>query len=151
MNGERVRREIQNYRDLEVWQEAMDLAVAVYRMTVAFPQSERFALTDQVHRAAVSVPSNIAEGHARLHRADFLRFLSVARGSLAELETQIEIAFRLNYLTPQQQTEILQRCRRVGRLLNGLIRSLRAARSLPPDHPTPDPCPPAPDPCPPKI
>jgi len=116
---------IRDYRDLEVWQKAMDLVVTVYHMSVALPSTERFALTDQIHRAAVSIPSNIAEGHGRLHRPDFLRFFSMARGSLMELQTQVEIAFRLNYLTSQQQAQIRERCQEVGRLLNGLIRSLR--------------------------
>ena len=82
---------------LEVWQDAMDLVEAVYRFSFLFPDSERFALTMKIRRAAISIPSNIAEGAARRSRQEYLRFLSIARGSLAELDTQRLIATRLNY------------------------------------------------------
>ncbi len=85
---------------LEVWQDAMDLVEAVYRFSSLFPDSERFALTMQIRRAAISIPSNIAEGAARRSRQEYLRFLSIARGSLAELDTQRLIATRLNYGDP---------------------------------------------------
>jgi four helix bundle protein len=90
---------IQDYRELIVWQKAMDLVVEVYRLTRAFPREELYGLTSQVRRAAVSIPSNIAEGQARQSSAEFRNFLSFAQGSRAEVETQLTIAMRLNYTT----------------------------------------------------
>jgi four helix bundle protein len=87
------------YKDLIVWQKAMDLTEMVYQATKAFPREELYGLTNQVRRAAVSIPSNIAEGQARQSTAEFRNFLSLARGSLAEVETQLMIAQRLGYLT----------------------------------------------------
>ena len=115
---------IESYRDLRVWQRAVDLAEQVYRVTGEFPREEQFGLTIQVRRAVVSVSSNIAEGHGRKHRADFLRFLSISRGSLMEVETQLEIARRLAYVSSAQYQELNANCQDVGRLLNGLIRAL---------------------------
>ena len=91
---------VRHYRELIVWQKAMDLVMRVYEATECFPQRELFGLTNQLRRAAVSIPSNIAEGQGRNTTADFLRFLSIARGSLQELETQILIASRLRYSNP---------------------------------------------------
>lgn len=88
----------QHYKDLVAWQKAMDLVVAVYGATEKFPSRERFSLTDQIRRAAVSIPSNIAEGQAHFNKREFLHFLRHARGSLAELETQTLLAKRLQYL-----------------------------------------------------
>ena len=123
---------IQTYRDLEVWQKSMDLVVEIYRLTTLFPPKEKFGLTNQIQRAAVSIPANIAEGHGRLHRADYVRFLSIARGSLTEAETHLQIAVRLGYLNRDQAKQVWGLFQDVGRLLNGLIRSLdirkRAAR-----------------------
>ncbi|MFP5404572.1 MAG: four helix bundle protein, partial [Gammaproteobacteria bacterium] len=90
--------EVFSYRDLSVWQLAMQLTEAIYAATRTFPQSELYALANQLQRAAVSIPSNIAEGHARNTTRDYLRFVSIAMGSLAEVETQLELATRLNYL-----------------------------------------------------
>ena len=92
------RHPVKGYRDLLVWGRAMDLVVEAYRLTEAFPREERYGLVQQVRRAAVSVPSNIAEGHGRDHLGDYLRQLSVANGSLMELETQVLIAGRMGYL-----------------------------------------------------
>ena len=89
--------EVKSFRDLRVWQRAMDLVEMIYKVSVDFPRSETYGLTSQIRRAAISVPSNIAEGHSRKHTKEYLRFLSVAQGSLAELQTQIEIASRLGY------------------------------------------------------
>lgn len=114
----------QHYKDLIAWQKAMDLADALYDATEAFPKHEIYSLTNQIRRAAVSVPSNIAEGQAHYSNREFRHFLMHSRGSLAELETQILIALRRNYLSDTQATALLQRTAEVGRILNGLIASL---------------------------
>jgi four helix bundle protein len=116
---------IRGYRDLIVWRDSMDLVVAIYRITATFPKQERYSLVDQLRRAAVSVPSNIAEGHGRSRTGDYLRHLSVAVGSLSEVETQIQIARRLDYLTEDDQTRLMDACTGIGKMLGGLIRSLR--------------------------
>jgi len=115
---------IQTYRDLEVWQKSMDLVVEIYRLATLFPPKEQFGLTSQIQRAAVSIPANIAEGHGRLHRGDYVRFLSIARGSLTEAETHLQIAVRLGYLDRDRAKQVWALFQDVGRLLNGLIRSL---------------------------
>ena len=89
--------ETRNYRDLDIWQRAVNIAVLVYQLTNDFPQSELYGLTSQMRRSAVSIASNIAEGHSRSSR-EFVQFLSIARGSVSELETQIEIASRIGLL-----------------------------------------------------
>ena len=114
---------INTHRDLTVWQKSIELCGAVYSATRSFPTAERFGLTAQARRAAVSIASNIAEGAARSSPREFVRFLIIARGSLAELETQIEIARRCQIWVPHEETEDL--CKAVGRMLNGLIRSLQ--------------------------
>jgi four helix bundle protein len=91
--------QIKSFRDLRVWQLAMELVELVYRVTREFPKYEIYGLTSQIQRAAVSIPSNLAEGHAREHTKEFLNHLSIAQGSLAELETQLEIAVRLDYVS----------------------------------------------------
>jgi four helix bundle protein len=116
--------EIQSYRDLNVWKKSMNLVLEVYKLSRLFPREEQFGLTSQIRRAAVSIPSNIAEGHGRIHIADYLRFLSISRGSLMEVETHLEIAVRLDYLTRDQITEAREVSAEVGRILNGLIRAL---------------------------
>jgi len=113
-----------SYTELVVWQRAMDLVVEVYRASAAFRREETYGLTAQMRRAAVSVPSNIAEGQGRDTPADFRRFLSVAYGSLCELQTHIGISRRLGYLTPDAELDLMQRAAEIGRLLNGLSRSL---------------------------
>jgi four helix bundle protein len=115
---------IQTYRDLEVWQKSMELVEECYRLTKHFPQDELFGLTSQLRRAVVSIPANIAEGHGRLHRADYRRHLSIARGSLMEVETLLQVAVRVGYLDRTQVKAAWARLQEVGRLLNGLIRSL---------------------------
>lgn len=115
---------VQNFRDLEVWQKAMDLVTLVYQHTKIFPKEETYGLTNQVRRAAVSVPSNIAEGQGRRTTGEFLHHLSIARGSLLEVQTQIEIALRLQYLNPQGADQILNLSISVARLMNGLINAL---------------------------
>ena len=115
---------VKNYRELIVWQKAMDLVIEVYTISTAFPREEVYGLTSQLRRAAVSVPSNIAEGQGRRTTADFLRHLSISYGSLREVETQTLIATRLGYLTDRRCQEVLNLAAEVGRLLNGLMTSL---------------------------
>jgi four helix bundle protein len=110
-----------SYRELVVWQKAMDLVIACYKLTANFPASERYGLTDQLRRAAVSVPANIAEGQARQYDAEFVRFLYISSGSLAELETHFQIAQRLDYLDRVTTDHLLEQCSEVARLLHGLI------------------------------
>jgi four helix bundle protein len=115
---------VRNYRDLIVWQKSMDLVTLVYQFTESFPQKEVFGLTNQLRRAAVSVPSNIAEGQGRNSNRDFQRFLSIARGSLQEVETQLELARRLGYLGETNLIDINELSSEVARLINGLSRAL---------------------------
>ncbi len=115
---------VQQYRDLIAWQKAMDLVVEVYRLTEAFPKSEVFSLTNQLRRAAVSIPCNIAEGQGRSTTKDFVHFLHISKGSLQEVETQIELSLRLKYMPETECENISSRTAEVGRILNGLIRSL---------------------------
>ncbi|MBI5759864.1 MAG: four helix bundle protein [Planctomycetales bacterium] len=115
---------VQDFRQLEVWQEAMNLVTAVYQYSKVFPKEETYGLTNQLHRAAVSIPSNIAEGQGRRSTKEFLNFLSVARGSLLEVQTQTEIAKRLKYLAEAETKLLEQQAGTVIRLLNGLIRAL---------------------------
>jgi four helix bundle protein len=116
---------LRDYRELIVWQKAMELVEAAYRLTSCFPKEELYGLTNQIRRAAVSVPSNIAEGQGRRSTRDFLNFLSIATGSLKELETQIMIAERLNYISSESQTAMLTLAAEVGRLAYALANSLR--------------------------
>ena len=113
-----------SYRDLVAWQKAMDLVTATYRATAGFPKDELFGLTSQLRRAAVSIPSNIAEGQGRLSEKEFRYFLGQARGSLMEVETQLHIAENLGYLEREQTALLLQSCGEVGRILNGLLASV---------------------------
>jgi len=115
---------VRNYQELIVWQRAMDLVEDVYKTTKDFPREELYALTGQIRRAAVSIPSNIAEGQGRRTTADFLRHLSIAYGSLREVETQALIARRLDYIVQARLEEVMNRAGEVGRLLNGLMASL---------------------------
>jgi four helix bundle protein len=120
---------INSFRDLRVWQAGMELVEQVYLLTQSFPKQEIYGLTSQIQRAAVSVPSNIAEGHTREHSKEFLHHLSIAQASLAELETQLEIAARLKYLPPEQLEQVLQRVVSLGKQLyalrNALIKGLK--------------------------
>jgi four helix bundle protein len=115
---------VKNYRELISWQKAMDLVEDVYKTSRDFPREEVYALTNQIRRAAVSIPSNIAEGQGRRTTADFLRHLSIAYGSLREVETQTLIAARLGYSAKESVDRIMNRAAEIGRLLNGLMASL---------------------------
>ncbi|MBI4519048.1 MAG: four helix bundle protein [Deltaproteobacteria bacterium] len=114
----------QNYRDLIGWQKAMDLVELVYQATRSFPKEEQFALTSQIRRAAVSIPSNIAEGQGRSSAKEFVNFLSIAHGSVREVETQAMIAQRLKYLTREQAETLLASAAEVGRLIKGLMNAI---------------------------
>jgi four helix bundle protein len=127
------------FRQLRVWQAAMDLVEAIYLTTRSYPQHEIYGLTSQMRRAAVSVPSNIAEGHVREHLREYLHHVSIAQGSLAEVETQIEISARLGYLGPGARDALLEQTASVGRQLYGLRNSLARSTTTPDTrHPTPD-------------
>ena len=108
---------LQSYRFLEVWQRGIDLVELIYKLSAAFPSDERFGLTSQVRRAAVSIPSNIAEGYGRSHRGDYLRFLSIARGSLSDVETQLIVAGRLKFASREDLNPAWELCQRMGMIL----------------------------------
>ena len=112
-----------HYRELVAWQRAMDLVVEIYRVTREFPREELYGMTNQIRRAAVSVPSNIAEGQGRGAGAAFVHHLRIAKGSLQEVETQLLIAHRLGYVAEQSVTAILDISQETGRVVLGLIRS----------------------------
>ena len=114
------------YRELKVWQLGVEISLAVYRLTDAFPRREIYGLTSQMRRAAVSIPSNFAEGHSRGQTKDFVRFLAISRGSLAELETQLIIAEQLGYLGPAELEPVMDMLEEESRMLAGLRRSLIA-------------------------
>ena len=116
---------VRDYRELIVWQKAVEFVVAMYRETASFPKEEMYGLTSQMRRAAVSIPSNIAEGQARSTTRDFIHFLYISRGSLKESETQIIISRRLGYLNEQQEADLLGRADELSRLISGLVSSLR--------------------------
>lgn len=113
------------FEDLKVWQLAIQLAKLIYQETKSFPVDERYGLTSQIRRCAVSVASNIAEGCSHNSANDFLRFLAIARGSLSELKTQIIIAFEVDYLNEIQKQQLLSKTDEVAKLLNALRRSLK--------------------------
>jgi four helix bundle protein len=115
---------MQSYRSLLVWQRAMQLALAVYRGTTDFPKGEQFGLISQMRRAAVSVPSNIAEGKERQSDKDFARFVAMALGSLAELETQLLLSGDLGYLAGPGLQTLLEQADEVGKMLRGLQKTL---------------------------
>lgn len=119
---------IRTYRDLVLWQVAMDLAEQVYRITESFPPTEKFGLTSQIRRSSVSVPSNVAEGFGRGRRLEFRRYLDMAKGSLFELQTQAELARRLGWLKGDALTTLRDLASRADALLAGLLRSTGVAR-----------------------
>jgi four helix bundle protein len=117
---------IQSYRDLRVWQVGMDLVEKVYRLSADFPAREVYGFASQMRRAAISIPSNIAEGHTKENTREYLHHLSVSQGSLAELQTQIEIAGRFVYLAPEQVSQVLDQtvilAKQLFALRNALLR-----------------------------
>jgi four helix bundle protein len=115
---------INNFRELRVWQAGMDLVEQIYRLTQLFPAHEQYGLTSQLRRCAVSIPSNIAEGHAREHLKEYLYHVSIAQGSLAELQTQVEIAARLSYFPYDQSEQLLKTTESLSRQLYALRNAL---------------------------
>lgn len=128
---------VNSFRDLRVWQAGIDLVEQIYRLTASFPKEEIYGLTSQIQRAAVSIPSNIAEGHTREYSKEYRQYLSMAQASLAELETQLEIASRLEYLSSKERDQVLDSVRSLGRQLYALRNALSR-------KPAPGPWPPAP-------
>ena len=116
---------VKSYRELLVWQKAMDLVAESYRVAALLPRSELYGLTAQIQRAAVSIPANIAEGHGREHLGDYLHHLSMATGSVAELETHLLLAERLLLVRQEEITRGLDMAAEVGKMLTGLTKSLR--------------------------
>jgi len=121
--------EIKSYRDLRVWQSGMELVVMVYEISDKFPSKEMYGLTSQIRRAAVSVPSNIAEGHTRESTKEYLHHLSIAQASLTEVETQMVIAFRLKYCTQDKLDKILTHSTSLGKQLYSLRNALQSRNS----------------------
>ena len=125
----RAEMSVRSYRELEVWQKAMNLVVDCYKLASQFPKAEIYGLASQLQRAVVSVPANIAEGQGRSHTKEFLNHLSMAYGSLMEVETHLQIARRLSYLDDSALAAVLEKTGELGRMLNGLMLSL--TRKLP--------------------
>ena len=119
-----------SYRDLEVWQESIELSVAIYNLTQFFPKDELYGLNSQLRRAAVSIPSNIAEGYGRASRQDFRRFTAIARGSALEVQTQLTIAARLGLAEEKDMSPVLARAERVGKMLWSLMTKLNAEQRI---------------------
>ncbi len=115
---------IKDYKDLIAWQKGMHLVEAVYRLSALFPREERFGLTAQMRRAAVGIASNIAEGHSRPSRNEYVRFLHMGAGSANEVETQALIAVRLGFVSQEQAAEVVDLSREVQRIVRGLVKSL---------------------------
>jgi four helix bundle protein len=118
--------QIASYQDLNVWREGIQITLKVYKLTGEFPDQERFGLVSQMRRSAVSIPSNIAEGHARLSTREYIRHLSIALGSLAELETQIHLSKELGFARHDIATELLSDADRLGKQMRNLTKSLKA-------------------------
>lgn len=118
--------EVKSYRDLSVWQLGMEIAEDIYVLTSSFPKEEIYGMTSQIRRAGTSIPANIAEGNARDSLKDYLRFLAIAVGSLAEVETFIELAIRLRYCNAEETESLVEKLATERRMLRGLQRSLRA-------------------------
>lgn len=122
---ESAKNTIRSFKDLKVWQRSMDLAVRIYRITQKLPASEQFGLTSQLRRAAVSIPSNIAEGYVRQSTGNYRQFLSISRGSLMEIETQINICDRLKYLAQSDTENIFKEITEISKMLTSLISKIK--------------------------
>ena len=115
---------IKTYKELVVWQKSMDLVCEIYKLTKLLPKEEAYGLCNQMQRAAVSIPSNIAEGQFRNSTKEFAQFLSISKGSVAELDTQLQICLRLNYLSNAKIQMAVDLCAEIGKMLNALISAL---------------------------
>ncbi|HQX54412.1 MAG TPA: four helix bundle protein [Pyrinomonadaceae bacterium] len=121
---------MRTHENLEVWKKSVDFVIEIYRSTATFPSDERFGLTSQIRRAAVSIPANIAEGAARTSEKEFLYFLSIAQGSASEVSTEILIAFRLGYVTEDLHRTLTARLDEIGRMISGLRNHLKSKTKL---------------------
>ena len=119
-----MEKKIRTYRDLNIWKVAIELVKSVYKTTDKFPRQEMYGLVSQIRRAAVSIPSNVAEGFRRFHNKEYRQFLYTSLGSCAELETQITIARELNYLAPDCETQLLEKLDHICRMTSNLIKML---------------------------
>jgi four helix bundle protein len=116
---------VKDYKDLIAWQKSMDLVTEVYNLVKQFPKEETYVLSDQIRRAAVSIPSNIAEGHSRNYDKELIQFLYIAKGSKAELDTQIQIAINLGFVTPEETANAIRLSKETGQLINAFISKLK--------------------------
>jgi four helix bundle protein len=123
-------RKARGYRDLLVWQNGMAMAKQIYQLTREFPNEEKFGLVAQMRRAAVSIPSNISEGQARNSSGEFVRFISMAEGSLAELDTQVQLSVDLDFANPSDTAVIFEAISELQRMLNGLRRAIAAKKAV---------------------
>jgi four helix bundle protein len=122
---EPVKRVVSSYRDLNVWQHAMDLAESCYRNTRSFPKEELYGAVAQIRRAAASIPANVAEGNGRENRGEYIQYLRIAQGSLKELETHVLLSQRVDLISWENAEPLLDKCEVVGKMLRALIRSLQ--------------------------
>lgn len=113
-----------SYRDLIVWQKAIELVKQIYELTKQFPKEEIYSLTSQIKRSATSIPSNIAEGYGRQHTLEYIHFLEISRGSLFELQTQLEIAIEVNFISREYAENIYLLTNEIEKMLNSLIKKL---------------------------
>jgi len=118
-----------DFKSLMVWQKSVSLVTEIYLLTENYPKNEVFGLTSQIRRASVSIPSNISEGHSRRSSSDYIQFLKIARGSLAELETQILISKNLNFISENQYVEFETKSIEIAKMLNSLITSIQKTKS----------------------
>jgi len=125
-----MEKDIKSFRDLMIWQRGINLVKEVYKETNNFPKEELYGLTNQIRRSAISIPSNISEGHIRQHRAEFRQYLSIALGSLAELETQILIARELNYIPNENSDNLIDQMGTLGKIIRGLMKKLTKVDSF---------------------
>ena len=116
---------MKNYKELEVWQKAINLVIELYKITESFPHEERYGLISQVQRSGVSIPANIAEGWGRGSTKEYIQYLRISRGSLAELETHLIIAQKLNYISEENTCKLQNEIISIGKMLNNLIKSLK--------------------------
>ena len=118
---------MKSFKELRVWNESMDLVCSVYSLTKLLPKEELYSLSDQMRRAAVSIPSNIAEGNSRAGAKERLRYLNIAMGSVSELETQLILCARIGYLSPEQIQETVQNCEKIARMLVSFADTIRSS------------------------